>query len=223
VKVLHEFAGTFRETIEVWNAQSDKPEERYTIRDPLTGDFRSVTGLKVGFASAIATGKSMRILLGQWEMLPRLREIPDTVEEFTGFRIENDFIGSDFFGLVQAKRYYPLGSARVRNITLPAGYSHLRVPLTEELAKRDDTREWINAYRPSSESPELTGAFQSKTDNILFAADVWHSIKKYWCVELQRLVAARREERSRNRSDSALKISPLPAFEEETDPSLRER
>ena len=198
VKVLHEFAGAFHHSVAVWNPRLDRPEERYATRDPLTAAERPVLGLRVGYASAIATGNSMRILLGQWNMLSLLKEIPDTVEDFTGFHIKNDFIGSDFFGLVEAKRYHALGSARVRNVTLPAGYSHLRIPLTEELAKHADTREWINSYVPPAENSALTGKFQNESDNILFAADIWHSVKKCWCTELQRLIQARRDNRGHN-------------------------
>lgn len=134
----------------------------------------------------------MRLLLGQWDMLTRLREIPDTVEEFTGFSIQNDFIGNDLFGLEWANRYHPTGSAIVRNVKLPVGYSHLRIPLTEDLAKNAETREWIDSYIPSTDDPELTAEFHCESENILFAADIWRSIKKHWCTELQKLILARR-------------------------------
>ena len=31
--------------------------------------------------------------------------------------------------------------------------------------------------------------------NVMFAADVWHSIKKHWCLEAQQLIRARRAAR----------------------------
>src|SRR6185436_4825372 len=98
------------------------------IVDPLTGAPRPVVGLRVPYAKAIATGKLPRLLLGQWSMLTRLRKIPDSVEDFTGFAIAFDPIAGDFGG---ADPYRATGAARVRNVTLPATYSHIGIPLTE--------------------------------------------------------------------------------------------
>jgi hypothetical protein len=191
VKVLHEFSGAFRKKIAVWDPYREGPEDRSEIRDPLTGTERPVIGLRVGYASAIATGRFMRFLLGQWEMLTRLMKIPDTVEEFTGFHIQNDLLGGDFFGLGQS--YYSLGTAVVQNVMLPAEYSHFTIPLTEDLAKEAETREWINSYTPSPENTPSPDALRGKSTNIFFAADIWHRIKKYWCIELQRLIRAQRD------------------------------
>jgi hypothetical protein len=33
--------------------------------------------------------------------------------------------------------------------------------------------------------------FDANSENILWAADVWYSIKKHWVLELQRLIRAR--------------------------------
>jgi hypothetical protein len=87
IKVLHELAGAFHHNIPVWNPLTNEAEKRVTIIDPITGEARSVIGLRVRYAAAITTGKLMRILFGEWSMFPRLREIPDTVEEFTGFSL----------------------------------------------------------------------------------------------------------------------------------------
>ncbi len=190
VKVLHELAGAFNEKLPVWNPLTEKAEDRYTIIDPITGTERPVVGLKVGYAAAIGTGRLMRFILGQWNMLTKLRKIPDTVEEFTGF---HDLIGSDFLGFGRANKYYPLGSAIVRNVRLPAEYSHFTIPLTEHLAKNNTTKEWINKYVPTTEEPELTVEFDVNSNNILFAADIWYSIKKHWCIELQQLIRAKRK------------------------------
>ncbi|UCD34277.1 MAG: hypothetical protein JSU90_08215, partial [Nitrospiraceae bacterium] len=93
VKVLHELAGSFRDSLAVYDPLRGEWEERNFITDPATGMERPVLGLKIPFASAIATGKFMRVLLGQWSMISRLRKIPDTVEEFAGFSLQYDFIG----------------------------------------------------------------------------------------------------------------------------------
>jgi hypothetical protein len=65
------------------------------------------------------------------------------------------------------------------------------VPVTAHLAKDGKIRDWINAYVPA-ERPELTAVFESSSQNILWAADVWHSVKKYWCFEAQVLIRAKR-------------------------------
>jgi hypothetical protein len=189
IKVLHELAGTFHGSIPVWNPLRDDAEDRMTIVDPITGEEHPVIGLQVRYAAAIATGKLMRILLGQWAMLPRLREIPDTAEEFTGFSFEWDLLAGNFGAAAQ---YRPLGSARVRNVTLPGEYTHITIPLTKHLAANAVTRGWINRYVPTSEIPELPANVDVDTQNILHAADIWYHVKKYWCLEAQRLIRARR-------------------------------
>jgi len=189
VKVLHEFAGAFSDRLPVWNPLTGENEGRYTITDPLANRVRDVLGLKLGYASAVATGRVMRFVQGQWNMLGRLRHIPDTVEEFTGYHIRYDFLGSDPFG-----QTYSSPSALVHNVTLPAGYGHITIPLTEHLAGNRDTREWINGYVPQSDAPSPPAELSAEdTRNILFAAEQWFYIRKHWCLELQRLVRSRRE------------------------------
>ncbi len=189
VKILHELAGAFNRKLFVWNPVTGEKEERYTITDPLSGIERDVVGLRLGYASAITTGRLMRVLLLQWDMLKRLRQIPDTVETFSGFSIARDIIGGDLPGYGQ---YHPLGSAKVRNVRLPPQYSHMTVIQTEHLARHRETRTWINAYSPSAERPVLNDTFHVKSDNILFAAEVWYNVKKYWCAELQERIRAKR-------------------------------
>jgi len=187
IKTLYEFSGEFHKKLSVFNPFTDKYEQRYTIHDPLTGKERSVIGLKVGYASAIATGRFMRILLGQWDMIGRLRRIPDTVKEFTGFYIKYDFLGSDLLGLGKASRYYSAGSAIVYNVELPPRNTHFNVILIEDLAKNDKIHTWINSYSPAQRKNKLL----YNMSNILLAAELWYYIKKYWCIELQQLVRSR--------------------------------
>jgi hypothetical protein len=193
VKVLDELAGAFNDRVAVWNPLTEEQEERTTIVDPLTGAERPVVGLQVGYASAVGAGGWARFLPNAWITLGKLRTIPDTVEEFTGFFLGLDLIGGDFLGLATSlNTYEPNGKAKVRNVKLPAGYRHVTLPATAHLAQDRAIRDWINAYRPSDE-PELTVAFEAPTDNILWAADVWYSLKKHWCLEAQRLIRARRQ------------------------------
>lgn len=139
---------------------------------------RGEKGPVVGFAAAIGTGRTMRFLLGQWDMLTRLRQIPDSVEEFTGFGIPNDLIGGDLWASKEANRYVATGTARVRNVTLPTGTGHLSVTRMEPLADNPAARAWIEAYRPSGEGPPVLPALEGDTENLLLAAELWYSIEK---------------------------------------------
>jgi len=186
VKVLHELAGGFDSSIPVWNPLRGA-EPRTSIVDPLTGRERTVVGLKVPYAAALATGKLARLLLGQWTMLSRLREIPDTVEEFSGYSLEWDPIAGNFG---HTEPYHALGSARVRNVILPSAASHVGLPRVAELARDPVTREWIERYTPDTNAPLPAASID--TNNLLHAADIWYSIKKHWCLEAQRLIRARR-------------------------------
>jgi hypothetical protein len=40
--------------------------------------------------------------------------------------------------------------------------------------------------------------FDAESDHILWAADVWYSIKKHWVLELQRLLAAQLPEKGQS-------------------------
>jgi len=186
LKTLHELAGTFGHEIRVWPPQADAPLPRTTIVDPLTGTSRPVVGLEVGYAAALATGKLPRVLLLQWSMLPYLRAVPDTVDEFTGYSIPGDVIAGNVFG---DEPYRATGTASVRNVTLPASYSHVGLPRALHLAADPATRAWIDAYVPD-EAPAPPP--DADTDNLLHAADIWHSVKKRWCLEAQRALRAAR-------------------------------
>jgi hypothetical protein len=191
VKVLHELSGSFSKSIPVWNPLTEKEEERYSIVDPLTGEEKPVVKLQVSYATAVGAGGFTRFLPNQWSMLARLRKIPDSVEEFTGFYMGMDLFGGDLLGFGSLNKYEPNGKASVRNVQLPVGYNHVIIPVTRHLAKSQEIKDWVNSYTPS-EQPALNVEFESSSANILWAADVWHSIKKHWVLELQRLIRARR-------------------------------
>jgi hypothetical protein len=191
VKVLHELAGDFTYRIPVWNPLTDAAEDRTTIRDPLTGLRRPVVGVSVSYATAVAAGGAALLLPNQWSMADRLRSIPDTVDEFTGFFIGVDLWAWNAPGSVNTSRYRANGKTIVRNVSLPATYNHVLVPVTLHLAQDPTMRRWIDAYVPSAtgERPEVP---DGPNENALWAADVWYSIKKHWCLEAQRLIRARR-------------------------------
>ncbi len=141
--------------------------------------LHALKGRSVSFSSAIATGKWMRVLLGQWDMLPILRKIPATTKEFAGYRLAGDLIGSDAPLFKESGDYEAVGDVEVRNSRLE-GPSHLDITRLEDYAEDPGTRAWIDAWTPSTPAPSDA--------RLLFAADIWYHVKKHWCLELQGLV-----------------------------------
>jgi len=184
VKVLHELAGDFDDTLRVFDPVKNEFEQRTTIVDPYTRAPRPVVGLSVSYASAVGAGGATFLMPNQWSMLDKLLSIPDTVDDFTGFAIGVDLIGGD-------SKYHHNGAAKVRNVALPATYSHVLVPLVAPLAREPEVREWINEYVPGDrrDPSALPG---DAPQHVLWAADVWYSIKKHWCLEAQRWARAER-------------------------------
>ena len=187
VKVLYELEGAFTQQIAVWNPETDAPEDRFSIVDPLTRVERPVVGLSVAYASVVGAGGIALLSPLHWSMASRLHIIPDTVEDFTAFNIDFDLIAWTGPG---AAPYRHNGSAQVRNVSLPATYNHVFVPLTQALASDAAMRDWINAYVPGVDNGNPPGADEGRGTNALWAADVWFSIKKHWCLEVQRLIRA---------------------------------
>ena len=138
--------------------------------------------MQVAFAAALATGMLPRILFGQWTMVAKLRKIPDTADEFTGFAVAFDPIAGNF---ATSDPYVALGTATVRNVMLPASYSHIGLPITAHLAGQPVTRAWIDDYRPETATP-VPDDPALDVRNLLHAADLWFSIRRHWCLEGQR-------------------------------------
>ena len=191
VKIIKELAGQRSERLSTWNPLTGMTEDRTTITDPLTGKERPVIGTSVAYASAVGAGGFALAFPHQWENLDTLRKIPDNVGEFTPYFISVDLIALSFPGNPLDRRYENNGSANVRNVMLPAGYNHVTLPATRELAQDAQVRDWINAFVPGSDQdPSLLPA--DAQSRVMWAADVWHSIKKQWCLEAQNLIRARR-------------------------------
>jgi hypothetical protein len=187
VKVLYEIAGLLGNRVTVVDPVTGTDLERTTFLDPLTGEVRPITALRIPYASAVGAGGLASLLPNQWIMADRTFEIPDSVEDFTGFQIGVDLIALDN---ARTPGYRALGIANVRNVRLPAAYSHYYVANAEPLARDAKTRAWINAW-----TPELVGHDPPAgidPENIQWAADVWYSIKEHWAMEAQRFVRARR-------------------------------
>ena len=79
----------------------------------------------------------------------------------------------------------------MRNVILPATYTHIGLPETLHLANDPVTRAWIEAYVPDGDAalPDDAGV---NTTNLVHAADIWHSVKRHWTIEARRLVGAQR-------------------------------
>jgi len=187
VKVLHELSGHFSKSLSVYDPKRDGFEERTTIVDPLTRQQRPVVGVSLAYVSVVGAGGAAFLLPNQWSMLDKLNSVPDTVDEFTGFFIGVDLIAWSFPGA--NPRYTHNGSATVRNVELPVTYSHIFLPLVGSLADEPEVRDWINAYAPGDkrDPSALPG---DAPQHVLWAADVWYSIKNHWCIEAQRWLRA---------------------------------
>ena len=187
VRTLHELAGEFNDSIPVYDPVAGAALNRTSIRDPYTHEERPVVGVEVAFAAAIATGTLPRLLFGQWSMIPRLRRIPDTTLEFTGFTIPWDPIAGN---LGSGDPYVATGTAAVRNVLLPSTTSHIGAPIAEHLYSQPTTRAWIDAWRPDAPPAAIPADADADVRNIVHAADLWYSIRRHWCLEGQRRVRA---------------------------------
>ena len=94
-------------------------------------------------------------------------------------------------GSVQFQRYQHNGISTVRNVSLPAHYNHVTLPTTSHLAQERALRDWINTYAPGQTMPQPPVA-PGADNGLLWAADVWYSVKKHWALEAQRAVRAQR-------------------------------
>jgi len=194
VRILHRLAGDPEKKLHVWNPLINNEESREAIRDPLTGETRPVVGLQLPYATAALSGGIGRIVPSEWDMSSKLRKIPDSVEEFTGFQKGFDALGGDYLGYGSANDYHSMRLARVRNLRLSSAGQHSTLPYTETLLNNPEAIRWVNSYQPTDqarEDLETNWDFGSQSARILWAADVWHSIKRHWVLELQRLIRAR--------------------------------
>ena len=189
VKILHELAGNLDTPQHPFDPVARRLEERTTIVDPLTGRERPVIGVSVCYVAVVGTGGASLALPNHWAIISRIRTIPDTVDDFVGYRLGLDFFAWDIPGLEGIKTFSANGKAKVENVTLPASYSHVFVPLTSSLASDPELRRWIDRYDPNDKA---TTTPPGDVQNLYFAAEVWHGVKRHWVMELQNLVRAQR-------------------------------
>ena len=187
VRTLHELAGGFHDVLNVYDPVAQTMQPRTTIRDPYSHAERPVVGLQVAFAAALATGMLPRILFGQWTMIGKLRKIPDTALEFTGF---DDCLGSD---RRQFRDVRPIRCARHRDRAQrhAAGdvQPHRAADHRAPCRRNPVTRAWIDDYRPDVAAAPLPDDPAVDVRNLLHAADLWFSIRRHWCLEGQRWLA----------------------------------
>ena len=189
IKVLRELDGAFGDKIAVWDPISDAAEDRTPIVDPLTGKERPVLGLSVSYVSVVAAGGAALLLPNQWSMMGHLRTVPNTVEDFTGYSIGLD-LWAWTVGVSSTSEYRHNGTAQVRNVELPGWYNHVFFPVTQDLADDPQVRQWISEYAPDHYTKPVP--LEESGRSVLWAADVWYDVKKHWCLEVQRLIRARR-------------------------------
>jgi len=183
IRTLDELAGEFDDALHVVDPATGRVLSRTWIVDPYAHTRRPVVGaVRVAYAAALATGWLPRLVLGQWTMLSRLRTIPDSVDEFTGFTLPHDPIAGNLLG---DRPYVAAGRARVRNVTLPDGYHHVTLPAVDHLAGDPAMRAYLDAWRPDRTQAPPPG----DTTNLVHAADIWYSVKRHWCSQAQRLLA----------------------------------
>jgi hypothetical protein len=190
IKVLRELAGQFGDRVAVRGPYDDGEQERTTFVDPVTGRERPVIGFTVPYVSVVAAGGAALLLPNQWSMIGQVKTIPDTVEDFTGYSLEFDTWAWSIAGIDATNRYEHNGTANVRNVMLPGWYNHVLLPITSDLASDARARAWIEAYAPGAANGPVP--LEESGQSVLWAADVWHSVKKHWCLEAQRGVRARR-------------------------------
>jgi len=200
VKVLYELAGQLDDSVRVYDPMRGSFEDRTTIVDPLTHKTRPVVGVSMSYASAVGAGGATFLMPNQWMMVDKLQTIPNTVDEFTGFAIPIDVLGGD-------SHYTHNGTANVRNVDLPVTYSHVFVPAAGKLPENPEVRDWINDYVPSGKHDTSSLPVEA-AQHVLWAADVWYSVKKHWCLEAQRLIRAERSREVPSQSASG----PAPAL-----------
>ena len=109
VRTLHELAGGFHDALNVYDPVAQDDAAAHDDPRSLFARWRRrSSALQVAFAAALATGMLPRIVFGQWTMIGKLRKIPDTVLEFTGFAVAWDPIAGNF---ATSDPYVALGTA----------------------------------------------------------------------------------------------------------------
>ena len=119
-------------------------------------------------------------------MIAKLRRIPDTVDDFTGFSIPWDVIAGTF-GRPRALCGHRHGARAQRDAArrnqphAPSGDRCIWPPTTSRAR-------WIDAWSPERTAPPPDGPGVDTT-NLVHAADIWYSVKQHWCRSAQQRAA----------------------------------
>ncbi len=189
VKILYQLAGLFGDDVKVYDPMRGVREPRDWIVDPVTGEQLPLAKLRLPYATSVGAGGATGIVMpNQWSMERRTFEIPDSVEDFTGFVLGFDYIAWE--SSLSRTRYRALGDARVADVRLPATYDHYYVVNVSGLAEDPTTRAWLDTWTPDLRGKPLPpGVIDHNTQ---WGVDVWYSLKYHWVTELQRAIRARR-------------------------------
>ena len=123
VKVLHVLDGDYGASVPVWNPLTDFAEDRTAIRRP--AHRPAAAGRRVcdsPTSRRSGAGGAAFLLPNQWSLIGKLRTIPDTVEDFTGYSIDVDLWAWTLPGAERdAQLHRQRQHAPVRNVTLSGG------------------------------------------------------------------------------------------------------
>jgi hypothetical protein len=133
--ILHVLNGEYSHHLTVWNPQTGEPETRDQITDPLLGTPRSVAGLKVAYASALAAGGMARLVRptgfcsASCALSPtRWKISSDTILGWT--QLAAIFLDSET-SMTTTQSARP----SVRTVSLPFGAEHFSAPVVRLLAE----------------------------------------------------------------------------------------
>ena len=175
-----------------WNPRRGATENRTTITDPLTGKERPVIGTSVAYASAIGAG-------GWSLVLPQPVGKPLHAPEDSGQRRR-------VHRLLHQRRLVRADLSRQSTGPPVRGQrqeQRAQRRAAVELQPRDgsgDARRWrrtrgcaTGSTRTFRQVPaDMSSLPADAQGHVMWAADVWYSIKKRWCIEAQNLIRARR-------------------------------
>ena len=190
VKILHVLAGDYGASVPVWNPLTDFPENRTSIVDPMHRRTQPVVGLRVAYVS-VGRRRRRRVPPAQ-PVEPAGQAAHDSRHRRGIHRLFDRprLLGVDACrGSMRRAISATAARANVRNVTLPAaiqprGRSGRRRPPATTGERGLD-----RGLRPGAQPAAAAGG---SAENILWAADVWCSVKKYWVIEAQRLIRAKR-------------------------------
>ena len=192
VKVLHVLNGEYGASGPVWNPLTDfrrGAARRSSIRSPAAAAGGRACASPTSRRSARAAPRSCCPTSGA--CIGKLRTIPDTVEEFTGYSIDVDFWAWTVPGVDATRKFTNGGKAHVRNVTLPAGISHVIAPRVGGPC-RSNRRMRARGSRRTRRDRACRRPPDSRGQHRAGPPTCGGRVKKYWVIEAQRFIRATR-------------------------------